>query len=163
MTQGVQTVTEATPLDEVVELIESLHIKRTPVVRDDGLVGVVSWANLLRAVSQELRKITLAASSDTDDTELREQIVAELRKRNRGGRSHVTVVVREGVAYLEGIIYDARERDAIRVAAENVAGVKDVRDHLDYWDPNAGLGYKGYDRMPPVFARPDIRLAHGSG
>jgi osmotically-inducible protein OsmY len=43
--------------------------------------------------------------------------------------------------FLEGIVYDMRERDAMRVAAENVAGVTEVCDHLDYLDPVGGVMY----------------------
>jgi osmotically-inducible protein OsmY len=68
--------------------------------------------------------------------------VAELRRHPWGGRANVTVVVTDGVVYLEGIITDERERDATRVVAENVAGVKEVRDHLQYCDLNAALVYR---------------------
>ena len=47
----------------------------------------------------------------------------------------------DGVVYLEGFIYDFRERNAMRVAAENVSGVKEVRDHIDYLDQSVGLSY----------------------
>ncbi len=64
-----------------------------------------------------------------------------MRRQPWTGRTHVTVVLTDGVVYLEGIITDEREREATRVVAENVAGVKEVRDHLYYCDPNVALAY----------------------
>ncbi len=39
---------------------------------------------------------------------------------------------------LDGTIFDERERDAIRVCAENVAGVKGVIDNIVCIDPESG-------------------------
>ena len=49
------------------------------------------------------------------------------------------VTVREGVVELWGTITDERERAALIVAAENVAGVKKVHDHLVWVEPNSGF------------------------
>jgi hypothetical protein len=49
------------------------------------------------------------------------------------------VVVRDGVVELWGTITDERERQAMIVAAENVAGVKAVHDHLVWIEPNSGF------------------------
>ena len=45
------TVTEDTDAAEVARLLASYHIKRVPVVRDGHLVGIVSRADLLRAIA----------------------------------------------------------------------------------------------------------------
>ena len=44
----------------------------------------------------------------------------------------------DGTVTLAGTILDERERDALRVAAENVPGVKAVQDELVWIDPNSG-------------------------
>ena len=49
------------------------------------------------------------------------------------------VVVRNGVVELWGTITDERERQALKVASENVAGVKTVHDHLVWIEPNSGF------------------------
>ena len=46
------TVTEQTPAREVADLIMRHRIKRVPVLRDGKLVGVVSRADLIRAIAQ---------------------------------------------------------------------------------------------------------------
>jgi CBS domain-containing protein len=51
MTSDVRTVTEDASLDDIVHLMERYRIKRVPVVRAGKLVGIVSRANLLRALA----------------------------------------------------------------------------------------------------------------
>ena len=74
MSQPVQTVTEDAPLDEIVNIMERHRIKRLPVVRDGKLVGIVSRANLLRALAS-VAKETKPVSAD--DTTIRDKLVAE--------------------------------------------------------------------------------------
>jgi CBS domain-containing protein len=52
MTTPVITVTETTPATEIAELLDKHHIKRVPVVRDGKLVGIVSRADLIRAIAK---------------------------------------------------------------------------------------------------------------
>jgi len=40
---------------------------------------------------------------------------------------------------LNGVILEEREREALRVVAENVAGVKAVEDHLVWIEPVSGI------------------------
>jgi hypothetical protein len=51
------------------------------------------------------------------------------------------VIVRDGVAELHGVITDDRERQGLIVAAENVPGVKRVRDHLVWVEPMSGMAF----------------------
>jgi osmotically-inducible protein OsmY len=41
--------------------------------------------------------------------------------------------------HLSGTLLDERHRGAIRVAAENIPGVKAVEDHLVWIDPVSGM------------------------
>jgi CBS domain-containing protein len=50
MTREVVTVEEATPLPEIARLLEAHRIKRVPVLRQGKLVGIVSRADLVRAL-----------------------------------------------------------------------------------------------------------------
>ena len=50
MTRDAKTVDEDTQLNDVVALMERNHIKRVPVLRGKKLVGIVTRANLLRAL-----------------------------------------------------------------------------------------------------------------
>ncbi|HTW53094.1 MAG TPA: CBS domain-containing protein [Stellaceae bacterium] len=53
MASPVITVTENTGLPEIARLLISHHIKRVPVVRDGRIVGIVSRADLVRALAAE--------------------------------------------------------------------------------------------------------------
>ena len=70
---------------------------------------------------------------------MRKQILAELDKRSWSPRSMVNVIVHNGIAELWGTLFDEREREALRVAAENVAGIKNVKDHLVWVEPVSGM------------------------
>jgi hypothetical protein len=48
-------------------------------------------------------------------------------------------IVRNGVVELYGTVFDERERAALRVAAENIAGVRAVKDHLVWMEPVSGF------------------------
>ena len=52
MTREVVSVNEGTTIAEIAELLESHHIKRVPVLHNEKLVGIVSRANLVRALAQ---------------------------------------------------------------------------------------------------------------
>jgi hypothetical protein len=40
---------------------------------------------------------------------------------------------------LWGVIADERQRAALKVAAENIPGVKAVKDHMVWVEPNTGM------------------------
>jgi CBS domain-containing protein len=60
MTRNPVTVVEDTSVEEVLQLMEGRQIKRVPVLRDGRLVGIVSRADLLRALMHNLRRNTSA-------------------------------------------------------------------------------------------------------
>lgn len=55
MTNPVASVVERTPLREVAQLITDRNIKRVLVLREGRLVGIVSRADLVRAMAGEIR------------------------------------------------------------------------------------------------------------
>ena len=136
MTTEVASVSTETPLAEVVELMEDRHIKRVPVTDGGKLVGIVSRANLVAALANQLAKDRGSPLSDDD---IRRAILAEIDKQPWGPRESVDAVVRDGVVELHGTILDERERSALIVAAENLPGVKVVRDKLVWVEPNSGM------------------------
>ena len=123
MTRQVVAVTEETSVDEIVRLIERHRIKRVPVIRDNRVVGVVSRANLLRGLA---RLADEAPAATANDLAIREQILAELDTQAWGQHAPIDIVVRDGVVQVWGPVYDERVAQALRVAAENVPGVKGV-------------------------------------
>lgn len=57
MTHEPVTISEDTPIESIVTLMEKNRLKRLPVIRDDRVVGIVSRANLLQAVANLARQI----------------------------------------------------------------------------------------------------------
>jgi CBS domain-containing protein len=53
MTREVVTVEEQTPVPEIARLLEENRIKRVPVLRQGRVVGIVSRADLVRALTHE--------------------------------------------------------------------------------------------------------------
>jgi CBS domain-containing protein len=134
MTPDPATVSEDDSLETVVELMERRHVKRLPVVRDGRTVGIVSRANLMDALIETARYTHGPAP---DDGAIRDRIVAAFADKHWAPR--INVAVHNGIAELSGIITDERERRALIVAAENVAGVKALHDHLVWVEPMSGI------------------------
>jgi BON domain-containing protein len=51
----------------------------------------------------------------------------------------LSVVVRDGIVHLSGVITEERARQAAIVAAENITGVKKIHDHLCWVDAMSGM------------------------
>ena len=136
MTREVVSVGPETAVAELVQLMERRHIKRLPVLDGDRLVGIVSRADLMGALAQILDRGETPVSGDEA---IRERVVAELEKaQGWAPRSGVSVTVRNGVVELNGAIFEEKERAALRVAAENVPGVKGIEDRLVWVEPVSG-------------------------
>ena len=58
MTRDVVTATERTSAAEIADLVSKHHIKRVPILRDGKLVGVVSRADLVRALARSPEALT---------------------------------------------------------------------------------------------------------
>ena len=134
MTPDPYTVSEDDSLETVVELMERRGIKRVPVLRNGHIVGIVSRANLMHALATLAHYVPAPGGGDF---EIRDRILTTLATQ-AWGRS-INVIVLNGVAELWGTLMDERERQAVIVAAENVAGVKKVHDHLVWIEPMTGM------------------------
>jgi CBS domain-containing protein len=135
MTRDPLTVTEDTALAEIVDLMEKNNVKRLPVVRDGKIVGIVSRANLLQAVASLAREVP---DPTADDDHIRDRIITAMEKYDWCPFG-LSVIVKEGIVHLSGVITEERSRQAAVVAAENVEGVKKVHDHLCWVDTMSGM------------------------
>jgi CBS domain-containing protein len=127
MTANPITVKEGTPLDEAVHLMENRNIKRLPVLRDGNIVGILSRANLVRALVSIHRK---APESLENDAVIRDCLVADVAKRSWSSGAVVDAVVHDGIVDLWGTVAEPSQREALVVLAKNVPGVVLVEDHL---------------------------------
>ena len=136
MTPDVHTVAEDAPLEQVVHLMERHRVKRIPVVSGGKMVGIVTRKNLMRALASFALSAQPVAAGVA---EIRERLLAELRRHSWAPVGLIDVAVKDGVVKLSGALTDERERQAIRIAAENIPGVKKVEDHLVWIEPNTGV------------------------
>ena len=134
MTREVIAVTEATDLAEVAMLLETKRIKRVPVLHEGKLVGIVSRANLVRALA--VTKSDSAVDAATDDRAIRSKLLAELMGQEWFKTQDwfkiwaADVIVRDRVVHFWlAANQTEEERRALRIAAENTAGVRRVEEH----------------------------------
>ena len=140
MTETVVTIGPDAPLEEIVRLMERWHVKRLPVI-DPGigagrLVGIVTRADLVRAFVDSLPPP--ARGVTVPDAEIRERIKEEIGKQPWARRASIEVHVMRGEVELRGTVTEERARAALRVIAENVAGVRRVRHHFVWSERSSG-------------------------
>jgi CBS-domain-containing membrane protein len=126
MTRYVITADPDAPLNEIATLFEKHAIKRVPIIKDGQLVGIVSRSNLVQAVASAPKELEIPLSDQT----IRDKLLAHLRAQPWSHTWQLNVTVNRGVVDLWGVSYSDGERAAIRVAAENIPGVRAVNDHL---------------------------------
>ncbi len=128
MTREVVTVEEDASIAEIARILETRRIKRVPVVRAGGLVGIVSRANLLHGIASAGG--ASGGAPGADDRTLRDRVLRAIASVHGLGTTWMNVTVREGVVELWGTAISDDEERAAQVAAENVEGVVRVEAHL---------------------------------
>ncbi|MFM0325159.1 CBS domain-containing protein [Caballeronia glebae] len=127
MTTDVATVSETCPVADIAELLERKRIKRVPVMRDGKVVGVVSRANLIRALVTMAPE--LPVDVDISDHSIREAVIAAMSG-HPWALTRENVIVENGTVHLWTSVTYEDEAKAVRVAAENAPGVKEVVTHV---------------------------------
>lgn len=123
MSTELATVGEDATVEEVAHILETKRIRRVPVLRDGRLVGVVSRADLLRAV---MAPVAGGASEDASDPRIRREILAAMRSQPWISTRFVFPAVKDGVVTFHGFLGAQETMTALRVLAEGVPGVKRV-------------------------------------
>jgi CBS-domain-containing membrane protein len=128
MTRGVISVIEQTAVADIAVLLETHRIKRVPVLRDGKLVGIVSRANLVRALAMTINGPP--SVTEADDRAIRDRLLAELKAQKWAEVSPANVTVNDGVVHLWSSYLSDHERRALVLLAENTPGVRRVEDHM---------------------------------
>lgn len=132
MTKAVITADEDDPLETIASKLEKGHIKRVPIMRDESLVGIVSRADLLRGIAA--RKPS--PPPEQEDRSLHEVVKKAIREHVGLDDLFISTTVTGGVVHLRGGVEEPVHKDAARVAAENVPGVRAVEDHIKVFPPS---------------------------
>ena len=136
MTRDLVTVPPDTSAGEIAALLERNRIKRVPVLDDGKLVGIVSRANLLHG----LTGLAPTAAPSKDDNEIRANLIDAFSE--AGIQSHlITLVVRDGAVSLFGSVRSENEKEAVRVAFENVDGITGVEGEVSVISDAVVPGY----------------------
>lgn len=136
MTPEVITVDEDAPLDKVVHLMERHHIKRVPVLRKGKMVGIISRANLLRALASIHRS---SSKTSPNDREIHKRIVADIENRNWAYGADIMVLVRDGIVDLCGTLQDSSQRAALKALVKEQSGVRKLHDHMRLMDEGVSV------------------------
>ncbi|HET6606017.1 MAG TPA: CBS domain-containing protein [Rhodopila sp.] len=149
MTMDVATVEPDSELGDIVALMERRHVKRLPVVQDGVCIGIVSRADIVRAVGRALEAAQL---EPTDDAAIRQRILDEISRCGWCREGQIEVRVMDGVVELEGVLFEERQRGALLVLAGNVPGVKSCVDLMTWVEPHTGMSVRpnGDVQTPPT-------------
>jgi CBS-domain-containing membrane protein len=122
MTRKVVTVTEEVTVEHAAYLIEHHRVRRLPVVQDGLLVGILSRADLLRAL--------LVPPTETSDATIRTAVAAEIARLPWADAPYVFFDVEDAVVTLYGFCHSVAVRKGLEAIAASVPGVKRVEDRI---------------------------------
>lgn len=137
MSKPVFAVQEDDTLGHVADVMAKHKVKCVPVLRGNALVGIVSRTNLLQAL---LSRDPQAAGAHPTDAQIRREVEAVVGKQPWTSPWPTNILVNAGVVHLWGFVSSEAASQAYRVAAENVAGVRKVKNHLRRMPASVGMG-----------------------
>jgi len=123
MTSDLATVDEDASIEHVARIIEDKGVRRVPVVRDGKLVGVVSRADLIRAMILP----AAAAGAEAPDSRIRRDVLKAMRDQPWVDTYFIFADVVDGVVTFHGFCGSEQVKQGLRVLAEGIEGVKAVK------------------------------------
>ena len=122
MSRPVISAAPDTPLAALQALMQRHHIKRLPIVDGGRLIGMVTRADLLRALV-----LALAAPADQADGAIRDALLAEIARQPWApAPGAISVLARDGTLHLAGAVASEAVRAALIAAAEATPGARGV-------------------------------------
>lgn len=123
MTEKVVSVAPDTTAAHVAQMMEKQNIRRVIVLENDKLKGIVSRADLLRALVAPVHE-----DAELSDERIRRAVMAAMKNEPWTDTFYTMVEVKDGVVTFHGFRRSDAVQKALRVLAENVPGVKGVQD-----------------------------------
>lgn len=111
------------PVERVARLLEEKGIRRVPIVAAGRLLGVVSRADLLKAV---LAASGTTAAATITDAAIRQELTRRLREQPWVDRHFLHASVSGGRVHFTGFARNAAVGQGLRALAEGVPGVREV-------------------------------------
>jgi CBS domain-containing protein len=132
MTTLLATASEEDELDQVATLLEQRKVRRVSVTRDGKLVGIISRADLMLALTSPPEQ---AAAGVPDDARIRCDVIARMREQPWVDVYSVFTEVKNGVVILHGFCRSEEVKRGLRVLAELVPGVREATLDLEQTPP----------------------------
>ncbi|MCE9660772.1 MAG: CBS domain-containing protein [Burkholderiales bacterium] len=126
MNPQVVPVSEDTPIAAIASIFDARSIRRVAVLRGEQLIGVVTRADLVKALAN--RKEIRPPAGSTNDEAIRIRLLWELRGQPWWQPQSSAVFVSHGVVKYVGLYEHGDDREAARVLAESIPGVQGVSD-----------------------------------
>lgn len=127
MTRHIVSASQDASLAEVADILDKHRVRQVPVMDNGQLVGMISRADLVRALAQAQ---TAAPSDHPDNSKLQKMIWDRINAESWLHAAFVNLVVKDGVVDLYGAVDSEDQRRALRVLIEGVQGVRKVEDNV---------------------------------
>ncbi len=124
MTEDVVAVDPDTLASVIAHMMEDRGIRRVLVTQEGRLKGLVSRADLLRALVAPAPE-----AGELSDDRIRRAVLAAMKREPWADTFYALVDVKDGVVEFHGFSRSAAVQRGLRVLAENVPGVKGVVDN----------------------------------
>jgi CBS domain-containing protein len=127
MSKDLVTVSETETAERIAQLMEQHHIRRVLVVKGNHLVGIVSRADLLRAILRG--KATEQEAHD--DHGIQVALVKAMRAQPWVDTYWVYPSVKGGMVTFHGFARNDTMRQGLAIMAREIPGVVGVKDKMD--------------------------------
>jgi signal-transduction protein with cAMP-binding, CBS, and nucleotidyltransferase domain len=128
MSRHALSVDSFATLSDIASVLDKRRIKRVPILEEGKLVGIVSRADLVRAmVNLVPAELPLKKRSDA---EIQVELDAVIKNAPSTRTLTLVTTVQDRVVQLLGIARSDDERRALAVLTRNIPGVNRVDDHL---------------------------------
>lgn len=123
MTEKVVSVAPDATAAHIAHVMEEKKVRRVVVVEGEKLKGIVSRADLLRALVAPPHE-----EAELSDERIRRAVMAAMKKEPWTDTFYTMVEVKDGIVSFHGFRRSDAVQKALRVLAENIPGVKGVQD-----------------------------------
>lgn len=134
METEIVSVPESARIGVAANLLDKHNIKRLVVLRGEKLAGIVTRADIVRVLAKQSAG-PVPAAGDVSDEALRDLLGRQIAAEPWARGPHVSTSVHDGVVELNGFVNSDSQKQALRVLAESLPGVKAVRDQLQVFIP----------------------------